>query len=81
MNRLIGRASVEAAQATRWAVCAGLHFAAAHLACGLTLTCRASKPCSRVITAHRMRAFLLAMATHAFCQPTRALSCTSQRLS
>ena len=49
------------------------------LACGLTLTCLESKPSSRVITAHRMRAFLLAMATQAFCQPTRAISCTSQR--
>ena len=29
--------------------------------------------------AHRMRAFLLAMAMQAFCQPTRATSCTSQR--
>ena len=26
-----------------------------------------------------MRAFLLAIATQAFCQPTRAVSCTSQR--
>ena len=49
------------------------------LAGGLTLTCLGSKPSSRVITAHRMRAFLLAMATQAFCQPTRAVSCTSQR--
>ena len=49
------------------------------LACGLALTCRGSKPCSRVITAHRIRAFLLAMATQAFCQPTRAVSCTNQR--
>jgi hypothetical protein len=53
--------------------------ACASLAWGLTLTCRGSKATSRVITAHRMRAFLLAMATQAFCQPTRAVSCTSQR--
>ena len=50
------------------AVAAWRSFSAT-LVCGLTLTCRASKPSSRVITAHRMRAFLLAMATHAFCQP------------
>ena len=36
------------------------------LAGGLKLTCLGSKPSSRVITAHRMRAFLLAMATQAF---------------
>src|SRR5437868_3315529 len=53
--------------------CAGL------LAGGFWLTCLGSNPCSRVITAHRIRAFLLAIATHAFCQPTRATSCTSQR--
>ena len=36
---------------------------------GFTLTCRASKGLPLVITAHRMRAFLLASATAAFCQP------------
>ena len=41
---------------------------------GLTLTCRASKASPWVITAHRMRAHLLASATAAFCQPTRPLS-------
>ena len=41
---------------------------------GLTLTCRASKASPLVITAHRMRAFLLASATAAFCQPMRSLS-------
>ena len=41
---------------------------------GLTLTCRASNASPLVITAHRMRAFLLASATAAFCQPTRSLS-------
>ena len=39
---------------------------ALHLPAGLTLTCLASKGASRVITAHRMRAFLLAIATQAF---------------
>ena len=52
-----------AAGARAWADC---------LASGLTLTWRGSNPCSRVITAHGMRAFLLAIATHAFCQPMRA---------
>ena len=47
------------------------------LAKGLTLTCCESKPWS---LAHRMRAFLLAMATQAFCQPTRATSCCNHRL-
>ena len=41
---------------------------------GLVLTGRASKASPLVITAHRMRAFLLAMATAAFCQPTRSRS-------
>ena len=41
---------------------------------GLTLTWRASKASPLVITAHRMRAHLLASATAAFCQPTRPLS-------
>ena len=41
---------------------------------GLTLACRASKASPLVITAHRMRAFLLAIATAAFCQPTRSRS-------
>ncbi len=41
---------------------------------GLTLTCRASNASPLVITAHRMRAFLLASATTAFCQPARSLS-------
>ena len=36
---------------------------------GLTLTWRASKGFPWVITAHRMRACLLASATAAFCQP------------
>lgn len=36
---------------------------------GFTLTWRASKGTPLVITAHRMRAFLLASATAAFCQP------------
>ena len=49
------------------------------LAGGLKLTCLGSKPSSRVITAHKMRAFLLAMATQAFCHPTRAVSRASQR--
>ena len=39
---------------------------------GLTLTCRASNALPLVITAHRMRAFLLASATAAFCQPERS---------
>ena len=39
---------------------------------GLTLTCRGSKASPLVITAHRMRAFLLARATVAFCQPARS---------
>ena len=41
---------------------------------GLTLTCRASKASPLVITAHRMRAFLLASATAAFCQPARSVN-------
>ena len=41
---------------------------------GFTLTCRGLKASPRVITAHRMRAFLLARATVAFCQPARSLS-------
>ena len=41
---------------------------------GLTLACCASKASPLVITAHRMRAFLLAIATAAFCQPTRSRS-------
>ena len=41
---------------------------------GLALTCRASNASPLVITAHRMRAHLLASATAAFCQPTRSLS-------
>ena len=40
---------------------------------GFTLTWRASKACPLVITAHRMRALLLARATAAFCQ-TRLLA-------
>ena len=52
----------------------------AHLASGLSLTWPGVKPASRVITAHRMRAFLLAMATQAFCQPTRSTSASSHRL-
>lgn len=44
---------------------------------GLTLMWLASKPCSRVITAHRIRAFLLAIAMQAFCQPMRAVSWAS----
>ena len=51
----------------------GLWFQAAAAAAtgvaGLTLTWRASKASPFVITAHRMRAFLLASATTAFCQP------------
>ena len=39
---------------------------------GLTLTCRASNASPLVITAHRMRAHLLASATAAFCQPERS---------
>ena len=39
---------------------------------GFTLTCRGSKASPRVITAHKMRAFLLASATAAFCQPARS---------
>ena len=38
---------------------------------GLTLTCRGSYAFSRVSTAQRMRAFLLAIATQAFCHPLR----------
>ena len=41
-------------------------------ALGLTLTCRGSKAWPLVITAHKMRAFLLASATAAFCQPARS---------
>ena len=46
---------------------------------GLRLTCRGSKRWPRVITAQRMRAFLLASATTAFCQPERSLSASAQR--
>ena len=41
---------------------------------GLTLTCLASNASPFVITAHKMRAFLLASATTAFCQPDRSRS-------
>ena len=41
---------------------------------GFTLTCRGLNGSPRVITAHRMRALLLASATAAFCQPTRSRS-------
>jgi uncharacterized protein len=41
---------------------------------GLTLTCRGSSASPLVITAHKMRAFLLASATTAFCQPARSRS-------
>ncbi len=41
---------------------------------GLTLTCLASNASPLVITAHKMRAFLLANATAAFCHPKRSLS-------
>ena len=34
----------------------------------------------RVITHHKMRAFVLAKATLAYCHPMRSLSCTSHRL-
>ena len=44
---------------------------------GLTLRWSASKASPRVITAHRMRAFLLAKATTAFCQPERSRSATA----
>jgi len=48
--------------------------AARVVAPGMTLTWRASKVSPLVITAHRMRAFLLASATTAFCQPDRSRS-------
>ena len=41
---------------------------------GFTLTCLGLNASPLVITAHRMRAFLLARATAAFCQPTRSRS-------
>ena len=47
---------------------------------GLELTCLASKRCARVITAHRRRAFLLASATAATCQPDRSRKARAQRL-
>ena len=57
------------------------HGAAADaIVLGLTLTCRASNASPLVITAHRMRAFLLARATAAFCQPTRSLSAAAHLL-
>ena len=43
-------------------------------ALGWVLTCRASKASPLVMMAHRMRAFLLARATAAFCQPERSRS-------
>ena len=46
---------------------------------GLTLTWCASKRSPLVITAHRMRAFLLASATAAICQPERSRSASAQR--
>ena len=55
-------------------VVAGVAAAAGAGALGLVLTCRASKASPLIITAHRMRAFLLAKATAAFCQPARSRS-------
>ena len=69
----------QAAQVARLCGVAATLCAADCLAGGLKLMCLGSKPSSRVIIAHRMRAFLLAMATQAFCHPTRAVSCASQR--
>ena len=41
--------------------------------CGFTLTHRASNTSPLVITAHKMRAFLVANAIAAFCHPRRSL--------
>ena len=41
---------------------------------GFTLACRSSSASPLIITAHKMRAFLLANATAAFCHPKRSLS-------
>ena len=41
---------------------------------GFRLTCRGSKAVPLVITAHKILAFLLAMATAAFCQPAFSFS-------
>src|SRR6185369_8801621 len=46
---------------------------------GLTLRWLASNDCPRVMTAHRMRAFLLARATTAFCHPERSRKASTQR--
>ena len=46
---------------------------------GLTLTCRALNASPLVITAHRMRAHLLARATAAFCQPARSRRAVTHR--
>lgn len=50
------------------------------LAGGTSGAWSASMLTSRESTAHRMRAFLFARATPAFCQPARSLSCTSYGL-